>query len=80
MRVLEKCGYLLEGISRQAVWKNGQFLDLHQYAFVRDEGRGTEGLHEGRGRRMGLIMLYSGTGPGLQGNCCLGNVDLDPRS
>ena len=37
MRVLEKCGYLLEGISRQAVWKNGQFLDLHLYGYVKDQ-------------------------------------------
>ena len=36
MKVLEKCGYLLEGISRQAIWKNGKFLDAHRYAFVRD--------------------------------------------
>lgn len=38
MRVLEKCGYLFEGISRQAIWKNGQFLDLHRYGFVKELG------------------------------------------
>lgn len=36
MKVLEKCGYLREGISRKGVWKNGRFLDEYRYAFVRD--------------------------------------------
>ncbi len=34
MQVLKKCGYLFEGISKQAVWKNDRFLDLHQFAYV----------------------------------------------
>jgi len=35
MKVLEKCGYLREGIARNAVWKNGQLLDEYRYAFVK---------------------------------------------
>lgn len=34
IRVLEKCGYLFEGVAKQAIWKNGVFLDEHRYAFV----------------------------------------------
>ena len=36
IRVLEKCGYLFEGVSKKAIYKNGQFLDEHRYAFVHD--------------------------------------------
>ncbi len=32
MRVLEKCGYVLEGIFKNDVVKNGQFFDRHYYA------------------------------------------------
>lgn len=32
MRVLEKCGYVCEGIMRNAVIKNGKVLDAHLYA------------------------------------------------
>ena len=32
MRVLEKCGYALEGIFKNDVYKNGQFFDGHYYA------------------------------------------------
>ena len=35
-RVLEKCGYKLEGISRNAVFKNGKLLDEFRYAKLRD--------------------------------------------
>jgi len=35
MRVLEKCGYLREGVMRDAVVKNGVVLDAHAYARVR---------------------------------------------
>jgi ribosomal-protein-alanine N-acetyltransferase len=31
-RVLEKCGYKLEGISRNAVFKNNKIVDEHRYA------------------------------------------------
>ncbi len=31
-RVLEKCGFVLEGLSRRAVFKNGRFLDCRMYA------------------------------------------------
>lgn len=37
MRVLAKNGFVLEGIGRQAVYKNGQLLDEHRYALVRTE-------------------------------------------
>ena len=31
-RVLEKCGFVLEGLSRRAIFKNGRFLDCRTYA------------------------------------------------
>lgn len=34
MRVLEKNGFELEGISRKGAVKNGVILDLHQYAII----------------------------------------------
>lgn len=36
MRVLEKCGFLKEGIARRAAVKLGKVLDEHRYAIVRD--------------------------------------------
>lgn len=35
MRVLEKKGFVKEGISKKAVFKNGKFWDEHRYALVR---------------------------------------------
>jgi len=35
MRVLEKCGYELEGIFRRGCYKNGQYYDKHIFAKVR---------------------------------------------
>lgn len=35
MRVLEKCGYICEGIMRSAIIKHGQILDAHLYARVK---------------------------------------------
>jgi ribosomal-protein-alanine N-acetyltransferase len=35
MRVLEKAGYVKEGISRNAVIKNGEIVDEHVYAMVK---------------------------------------------
>ncbi|MEL6385328.1 MAG: GNAT family protein [Cyanobacteria bacterium J06626_18] len=32
MRVLEKCGYELEGILKSEVFKDGQFFDIYHYA------------------------------------------------
>lgn len=37
MRVLEKCGYLFEGVARKAIWKNGEHLDEHRYGFVAED-------------------------------------------
>ena len=37
MRVLEKCGYLFEGVAKQAICKNGEFLDEHRYGYVADK-------------------------------------------
>jgi len=34
MRVLEKCGYVLEGVFKNAYRKNGQYFHKHQYASV----------------------------------------------
>lgn len=35
MRVLEKCGYRLEGVLEYEVFKSGQFFDVYQYARYR---------------------------------------------
>ena len=35
MRVLERNGFIFEGIARHAVFKNGAFLDEHRYGKVR---------------------------------------------
>jgi RimJ/RimL family protein N-acetyltransferase len=32
MRVLEKCGYVREGVLRKSVWKDGQLIDSVMYA------------------------------------------------
>lgn len=32
IRVLEKCGYVLEGVFKQDVFKGGQYHDIHHYA------------------------------------------------
>jgi len=37
MRVLEKNGYVKEGVLRDAVYKNRKFLDEHRYGILRDE-------------------------------------------
>lgn len=37
MRVLERAGYKMEGISRQAVFKNGKIHDVHNYALLRSD-------------------------------------------
>ena len=34
MRVLDKCGIQLEGISKKALIKNGRFWDEYRYAIV----------------------------------------------
>lgn len=35
MRVLEKCGFVTEGIGEKAIFKNGELYDEHLYALVR---------------------------------------------
>ena len=35
MRVLEKCGFVKEGVGKKAIFKNGEFYDEHVYALVR---------------------------------------------
>ena len=34
-RVLEKCGFALEGVFKKEVFKDGQYHDIHQYALYR---------------------------------------------
>lgn len=34
MRVIEKCGYELEGVLKREVYKDGQYYDIHHYAKV----------------------------------------------
>ena len=36
MKVLEKCGYLKEGLFKKAAIKNGILLDEHRYGYVVD--------------------------------------------
>lgn len=36
-RVLEKCGYTLEGTARQAIVKNDRILDMFLYAKLKDD-------------------------------------------
>lgn len=36
MRVLEKTGYIKEGILRQAVVKNGEIMDKHMFSILKD--------------------------------------------
>ena len=36
-KVLEKVGFVLEGLCRQKVYKNGQFMDEAVYAIIRDD-------------------------------------------
>ena len=46
MRVLEKCGYILEGVLVKAVYKNDSFMDEHIYAKLNSyikEGKKTSG-------------------------------------
>lgn len=33
----EKCGFVLEGTKRQAVYKNGKFSDMRMYAIIKKE-------------------------------------------
>lgn len=36
-KVLEKCGFLLEGTLRKSVFKNGEFYDAYLYSFIQPE-------------------------------------------
>lgn len=38
MRVVEKSGYLLEGIAKQAIFKDGEFFDEYIYARLKAQG------------------------------------------
>jgi RimJ/RimL family protein N-acetyltransferase len=37
MKVLEKCGYVLEGVLKGEVFKHGAYFDLHSYACYRPQ-------------------------------------------
>lgn len=37
-RVLEKCGFTLEGVLRQNAFKNGELLDMKLYSLLKGEG------------------------------------------
>jgi RimJ/RimL family protein N-acetyltransferase len=37
IRVLEKCGFTCEGVARKAAFKAGRFVDVLQYAKLRDD-------------------------------------------
>lgn len=49
-RVYEKCGFVYEGRKRQAVYKNGRFVDMLCYAALRDE-TGVTCVSENGGRQ-----------------------------
>ncbi|HAW19695.1 MAG TPA: N-acetyltransferase, partial [Flavobacteriales bacterium] len=36
-RVLEKCGFRKEGFFKKAIFKNGIYLDLNEYAILRSD-------------------------------------------
>lgn len=36
-RLYEKCGFVKEGVKRQAVFKNGKFVDMYYYAILRED-------------------------------------------
>ena len=36
-RSYEKCGFVLEGTQRRAMYKRGQFIDVHMMSILRDE-------------------------------------------
>lgn len=38
IRVVEKCGYELEGVLKREVFKHGQYYDIHHFAKVRMAG------------------------------------------
>ena len=42
-RVLLKCGFALEGVSRRAIFKNGRFLDARTYARLKSEDAASGG-------------------------------------
>lgn len=37
LKIVEMLGYSLEGISRQAIYKNGKYLDVQNYSILREE-------------------------------------------
>lgn len=43
-QVMLKCGMKLEGIHREYVCKNGQWLDMHEYGILRREWEGTHAV------------------------------------
>lgn len=36
-RLYEKCGFVKEGVKRQAIFKNGKFVDMYYYAILRED-------------------------------------------
>lgn len=36
MKVLQKCGFVLEGVAEKALYKHGRYYDEHRFAKVRD--------------------------------------------
>lgn len=43
---VDKCGWSLEGVSRQHVWRHGQFLDLNQVGILREDFDRLSDAHE----------------------------------
>ncbi len=41
-RSYEKCGFVLEGVQRRAIFKQGRFIDVHLMSILRDEWEGLD--------------------------------------
>ena len=60
--VYEKCGFVQEGVRRQAVFKNGQFKDMLVYSVIKDSHIADNvDVYEGGGYNHCLTQIYSET-------------------
>ena len=64
--VYEKCGFVQEGISRQAVFKNGQFKDMIIYSIINQIDFDK---YMGGGYKVNLIPSYKVSKNGLNVSC-----------
>ena len=57
MRVLEKCGFIKEGVFQKAILKNNQILDEHRYAKINSKFLDYTGTSLSDGMRAGRLVL-----------------------